>query len=97
MQAYKQMHTVGYVGLARAHKVLHHKQPLLVPLMDNLTAQDERATGFGLTGTFGSMCAPRSTTAGQTSKTCATGLPARQPREAAYRWGSCDSTTSCSG
>jgi hypothetical protein len=38
-QAYGQMKAVSYVGLARAHKVLHHKQPLLIPLMDNLTAR----------------------------------------------------------
>jgi Family of unknown function (DUF6308) len=37
-QAYRQMETTPHVGLARAHEVLHHKQPMLVPLLDNLTA-----------------------------------------------------------
>ena len=44
-QAYRQMESTPYVGLARAHKVLHHKQPLLVPLLDNITAgiyQDDK-------------------------------------------------------
>jgi len=37
-RAYRQMESIPYVGLARAHKVLHHKQPLFVPLLDNVTA-----------------------------------------------------------
>jgi hypothetical protein len=37
-RAYRQMESTPYVGLARAHKVLHHKQPLVVPLLDNVTA-----------------------------------------------------------
>jgi hypothetical protein len=44
-RAYRQMESTRYVGLARAHKVLHHKQPLLVPLLDNVTAgiyQDDK-------------------------------------------------------
>lgn len=37
-QAYEQMLATRHVGRARAHKVLHHKQPHLVPLLDNVTA-----------------------------------------------------------
>ena len=45
------MECTPHVGLARAHKVLHHKQPLLVPLLDTVTAgiyQDD--TGHRLRG-----------------------------------------------
>jgi hypothetical protein len=38
-RAYLLMKGTKYVGLARAHKVLHHKQPMLVPLLDNITAK----------------------------------------------------------
>jgi Family of unknown function (DUF6308) len=37
-RAYQCLATTRDVGFARAHKVLHHKQPLLVPVLDSVTA-----------------------------------------------------------
>jgi hypothetical protein len=38
MLAWRQMMATPNVGIALTHKVLHHKQPTLFPLLDNLTA-----------------------------------------------------------
>jgi hypothetical protein len=39
-EAWRQMMATPDIGIALAHKVLHHKRPALMPLLDNLTVSE---------------------------------------------------------